>query len=493
MSLPANFFSRMDNAKPWLKCGIQGFWGEGKSTTAVRIAIGLAKTIGTDKPVVVANTELSAHFFKEKFAEAHLPEPLVRETESFADLILIMKAMREGLSEILIIDEIFRYHKDFTRGYRMRPTKFDPPQQPRTRLLPEDREILGDEWHELFGRPFINDQYHIIMAGRAGYGYEDERDVETGRIQQYKGSTKMRGDAQLGHLPDLLIEMELIERETPDQGKDVFRRATVKKDRYDLIDGKTFRNPGFEDFVPHIERVLAKPIPRNVLVGGRESVGLFWGEDDRRDYKRNCDKASESIENLLEHAIPGRAAKDLQAKREILYRIFGTHSDQEWKSSKLDDLQAAYPLVQECLISMGYAEWYDERKTIFGVKGLPPVTVNREQIAGGLAHGYEAITPKPLREAHKGLDKIESEVSTEEREDPAEKSARTKRLEQFNALAREMKWSEAAINAYLESEEIPSIEKANKTDYMRLYQGLLNDEKRDRFNQASQCETTSQV
>src|SRR5690349_20472365 len=107
-----SYFTRMDNTKPFAKIGVIGFGGEGKSTTAIKIAIGLQKAIGSTKPVVVLNSEMSSPPFKELFFEAGLPIPRVRESESFADLLDVMEMMRQGLGDILLIDEIFRYHED---------------------------------------------------------------------------------------------------------------------------------------------------------------------------------------------------------------------------------------------------------------------------------------------------------------------------------------------------------------------------------------------
>ena len=100
-----NFFTPIQNTKPYLKIGFEGKAGSGKTYTAAEIAIGLHKRIDSKKPVVVFDTEESAKFLNKKFA-ANGIDALVRRSRSLADLKTTMDKMREGAGDILIIDSI---------------------------------------------------------------------------------------------------------------------------------------------------------------------------------------------------------------------------------------------------------------------------------------------------------------------------------------------------------------------------------------------------
>src|SRR5689334_22662945 len=117
-----DFFAPLQNTKPFVKMGAKGLKGDGKSKTITKIAIGLAKRIDTKKPITIFDTELTAHFQREEFANAGLPMPYVRQSRTFADLLTTLRFMEFGGSDILIIDQAERPWFDICNEYKNRPT-----------------------------------------------------------------------------------------------------------------------------------------------------------------------------------------------------------------------------------------------------------------------------------------------------------------------------------------------------------------------------------
>jgi hypothetical protein len=52
-----DFFTDLENVRPFLKMAFEGFAGDGKTYTMAAVAIGLHKLIGSDKPIAVIDTE----------------------------------------------------------------------------------------------------------------------------------------------------------------------------------------------------------------------------------------------------------------------------------------------------------------------------------------------------------------------------------------------------------------------------------------------------
>lgn len=332
-----NFFTPVANTKPYFKAAFEGFAGSGKTYTAAQVAIGLYRRIGSQKPVIIFDTEKAAKFLKPIFATENI-ELLVRESRSLADLKETMARMRQGAGDVLIIDSISHVWEDFLKAYAEKVR--------RTRLEFQDWGVIKPTWKSEFSDPFVRDPYHVIMTGRAGYEYENEINKETGKREIYKSGVKMKVEGETAYEPDLLVLMERMQDMDGGSVKRVYRQAVVIKDRSTVIDGKVFENPAYKDFEPMIEVMLQSP-ERLETAAERDAGTLFRTEEEKYEWKQQKKRWLEEIENYLVSVWPSQAAEQKKLKIDAISYAFNTMSWTVVESLRPEELEAGFARVQE--------------------------------------------------------------------------------------------------------------------------------------------------
>ncbi len=341
------FFTPIGNTKPYFKAAFEGFAGSGKTYTAALVAIGLHKKIQSKKPVVIFDTEKAAKFLKPIFTEAGI-EVLVRESKSLADLKETMTRMRQGASDVLLIDSISHVWENFLQSYAEKVR--------RTRLEFQDWGVIKPTWKREFSDLFVQDPYHIIMNGRAGYEYDNEKNADTGKREIFKSGIKMKVEGETAYEPDMLVLMERFEEVLGDDKK-VWREATVIKDRSTLLDGKTFKNPSFENFAPSVDAMLENPLPRDAFAMPEGDTGLlFRTEEEKFEWRRERDKALEELDGLLTRIDPASTGKGKQLKLDLLDKIFGTTSMTAIGELRPEQIMEGYKKIGLEAVEMGIAE-----------------------------------------------------------------------------------------------------------------------------------------
>lgn len=348
-----NFFTPIGNTKPFFKAAFEGFAGSGKTFTSAKIAIGLHQQIESKKPVIIFDTEKASKFLKPIFGEAGI-EVLVRESRSIADLKEVFARMRSGASDILIIDSISHVWENFLESYKQKVH--------RTALQFQDWGIIKPTWKSEFSEPFVQDAYHIIMTGRAGYEYENEINPDTQKREIYKSGVKMKVEGETAYEPDLLVYMEQME-EILGNDKHVYNQATVLKDRANLIQGKTFKNPDYEVFQPVIEAMLLNPV-KQVSAAEQDAGYLFKTEDEKYAFKRERKILLEEIEGYLVQVKPGQDAASKKFKIDAIAHAFGTRSWTEMEGFAPLFLRDGFQKLQDYVRGMIAQE----------KAGIPPLT-----------------------------------------------------------------------------------------------------------------------
>jgi hypothetical protein len=313
--------------------GILGFQGGGKTKTAGKVAIGLHKYMqakGIDvrnKPVAFFDTETGSDWLIPDFEAAGVPF-VVAKRRTFADLLTVVREA-EDAAAVLIIDSITHPWRELCESYMRK--------KQRTFLQMDDWSYLkGEHGWAKFTDLFINSKLHIIMCGRAGYEFTDYKD-DNGKRQIEKTGTKMKTEGETGFEPSLLVLMEQIEDLRTNI---VAHQATVQKDRSTLLDGAKIINPGFEDFLPHIE----------MLKLGGNHVGVDTSSDsqhilktEKRDWMPVQRKiVIDEIQDLLVLHHPSTGAADKKAKIELLRAHFKASWVEIEEVMPLERLRAGY-------------------------------------------------------------------------------------------------------------------------------------------------------
>lgn len=350
-----SIFETARSTSAYLKMGIMGKQGAGKSMTAGLLAIGLVKhlkALGVDyagKPVAFFDTEKGSDWLIPVFDKEGIPL-VVAKKRDFASLIEAIK-WAEANACALIIDSITHPWRELQESYMKK--------KQRSFLQIDDWSVLkGAHGWQQFTDLYINSKLHIVMAGRAGDETEQYTD-DNGKRQFEKVGVKMKTETDTGFEPDLLI---LMERDMDLRSKQVAHVARVVKDRSMLLDGKDFTfasydldgnnlpipvlvKQTFAAFMPHI----------NCLNLGGTHVGVSVTGDsqhiiktERRDWapvQRRI--VLDEIKDLLTMHVPGQTTADKQRRVTLMKTHFSAGWVEIEETFDLLTLRAGYDSLHE--------------------------------------------------------------------------------------------------------------------------------------------------
>src|SRR5262249_44004826 len=132
-------FKKAENSSSFLKLGMMGFAGSGKTYTATSIAIGLHQLAGLQKPIFFLDTETGSDWVKPRIEAAGI-ELVSAKTRAFRHrLEAVQEAEANG--SVLLVDSLTHFWVELTDAY-MRAKK-------RSRLQFEDWALLKSEWRRM--------------------------------------------------------------------------------------------------------------------------------------------------------------------------------------------------------------------------------------------------------------------------------------------------------------------------------------------------------
>src|SRR5712691_6028000 len=109
-------FRPAENDSAFLKMGIFGFQGSGKTWTACNVAIGLHAHIKSIKPIGFIDSETGSSFQVARFKKAGIVLQVDR-TRSFERLCADMKEAEKSF-DILIVDSITHFWRELMQAWK---------------------------------------------------------------------------------------------------------------------------------------------------------------------------------------------------------------------------------------------------------------------------------------------------------------------------------------------------------------------------------------
>lgn len=345
------------NEQAYLKGGMFGFPGSGKTTTASMLAIGIAKRLADGKPVAFFDTETGSDFLIPKF-QAEGVELLVVKSTAFPDLLAAGKEA-EAACSVLIVDSITHVWNDLNEAQlaAVNAGLKKKNRQPLRKLEFQHMAEVKRTW-ATWTTFFLNSRLHILVCGRAGYEWDFETN-DDGKKELIKVGTKMKAESEFGFEPSLVIEMERVSKGN-EAGSGWLHRAHILKDRTDTINGKAF------DFQKPTKTYKAgdyaatfKPFESvfNALnIGGhhvaidttRTNDGVFDESGDSEQTRRvkRVTIALEEIQGALVALWPGQDAASKAMKMAAIETLFHTRSWSKVESLPLETLEARLKILR---------------------------------------------------------------------------------------------------------------------------------------------------
>src|SRR5262245_8284446 len=131
-------FAKAEVTSSYLKMGMMGFAGSGKTYTATSVAIGLHKLSQSAKPLFFLDTETGSDWVKPRIEAAGI-ELFTAKTRAFADLLTAVHEAEAGAS-LLMVDSLTHFWVELTTAYMQAKR--------RTRLQFDDWAFLKAEWRK---------------------------------------------------------------------------------------------------------------------------------------------------------------------------------------------------------------------------------------------------------------------------------------------------------------------------------------------------------
>ncbi len=345
----------------WLKAGFLGFQGGGKTYTAGVLAAGTRNHLKLDGPVAMYDTETGSAYLAPLIRKLTGKQLVGRKGRTLSEAIAFLNECAASGVSVAVIDSVSHLWNELCSSYldqvHEAKLKTNPNAKKRTRLEFQDWGPIKKKWAE-FTDLFLNIPLHVIICGRAGYSYDYQViNEESEKKELVKTGIKMRAEGEFGYEPSLLVEMEAVQTNpTSKDARSVTHVATVLKDRFDLIDGKTCENPTFEFFKPFVAS-LTPGAPPTVLTGAQTPLGV--DEEGQAEWNREKKAraiAWEEIGLAFTIAIPGKGAIESKAKAKALEQVFGTASPTAIENMQSSKLREGLKTLREIAIPAALEE-----------------------------------------------------------------------------------------------------------------------------------------
>ena len=248
---------RATTEQAFLKIGMYGGPGAGKTFTALKCATALGRT-------ALLDTERGSDFYAADFSFD------VFHTKEISRASEVLREAVDQKYDCLIVDQITHYwesaQEEYIAGEHEKMSKA-------WAAIEKNQQIPFQGWrfikrpYKRFIHELISAPIHVFMLGRLAIEYE-----VSGSGEPKKVGERMDAEKATPYEPHVLIKMEFM-RKTKKW------MAYIEKDRSGTIQGELFTNPGIE----MLEPVLAKlgKVHKGVPEGKEDTAeGTFGTRDD---------------------------------------------------------------------------------------------------------------------------------------------------------------------------------------------------------------------
>lgn len=326
----------------YLRMGLYGAAGSGKTRTATEVAIGLCRDLAGGKPIAFIDTEGGAVDWVAPIVEAQGIELFGEKTRDFARLLDLLD-VAEHEAGCIIVDSVShfwdRVQDEFLEANPGRGGYISVAD-----WKPIKRQFA------LFTDRVLGIQTNIIVCGRLGGVYE-ERTNDRNKKEVVRVGDKMKAEGEFEHEPSLMVKMELVEVRGKRGERGTINRATVLKDRSDSIQGAVIDYPTYASFEPVIRKLA--PNGRHIALDESIATGKLFGAADQEEARIRAEKLDladvlASVFNLA--GLGGSTGDAKQRKAELCQEAFGTPSGKEaWKKCTLEDLVFGVAMIKHKL------------------------------------------------------------------------------------------------------------------------------------------------
>ena len=312
----------------FFKAGLYGNAGSGKTFTATKFALGIKEFLKLPGQIAFQDTETGAEYVDKEVLKATGKHILGIKSRSLSDTgEFLNECVKVGVA-VAIIDSTTHIWEEVQKSYlkQLNDKRREAGKSgTKTSIEWQDRGPLNELWDQKFTALYLNLPIHIIICGRSGNIWEQSVNEETGKKELNKIGTKMKTQNEAAYEPSFLAEMEREQRYV-NGVQTIFRTMTVIKDRFQLLDGKTFENPTFDAIKPHVAQLT--PGAKNEIDLSRETQTnpTVDGDTEWTNEKKQRVIFCEEIQALLLQHYPGQSADEKKAKGEIVKEVFGTGS-----------------------------------------------------------------------------------------------------------------------------------------------------------------------
>lgn len=342
----------------YLKAGIFGLAGSGKTMTATKLAIGVRRFFDLKGSIAYFDTEKGTPYVSEMVQRETGVPLLAVPSRSLDDLKATVKECVATGASVLIVDSVTHVWEEVKESFlrdlnAARKASYKSPLS----------DLEFQHWAAIKAEPLwggwtnalLNSPLHMICCGREGKQYAFEED-ENGKKKLVTTGTKMKAEGDFGYEPSLVFSMEAEQVMEDSETSRIDNFALVLKDRFNVINGKRLgpfndtapkRVDTFGAFLPHIERLKPKlhygvDVTRKTATGADAEGNGEWQRE-----RRAREGILEELNGELDKHGLGGTSTEARAKRPALVEeCFGTCSKTKLEGMNSNALQIGLDKVR---------------------------------------------------------------------------------------------------------------------------------------------------